>query len=128
MNMEKLLLISSGKGPEECGRAAYLVMKLIEKEAMQRNVAVEALSIISRGDPSFVSSALLRLCGYEAAPLAQEWSGTILWKAPSPFRPNHRRKNWFVSVKMIRMPELIGWHDRDVKYESMRASGPEGNM
>ena len=27
--------------------------------------------------------------------------GTVLWICKSPFRPNHKRKNWYVDVSMI---------------------------
>lgn len=31
-----------------------------------------------------------------------ELEGTVQWICQSPFRPNHKRKNWFVGVSIIK--------------------------
>lgn len=124
--MEKILHITSGKGPLECERAAYLILRMLEKEAKRLNVAYEELSMVSRKS-TFIQSGLIRLRGKNCVPkLVSEHCGTILWQAQSPFRPQHKRKNWFVSLQPVTLPEFIDWNERDVKYESLRASGPGG--
>ena len=44
----------------------------------------------------------------------------------SPFRPHHRRKNWFVGVKAVPLPKRIIFAMQDVRIETFRASGPGG--
>jgi len=44
----------------------------------------------------------------------------------SPFRPEHQRKNWFVGIEVLEQVENTHFHPRDVKWETMRASGPGG--
>ncbi|MCI5164803.1 MAG: peptide chain release factor H [Candidatus Electrothrix sp. GM3_4] len=56
----------------------------------------------------------------------RSWEGTIQWIAQSPFRPRHKRKNWFVGVQRIFPPEEKELSSKDFKFESMRASGPGG--
>jgi peptide chain release factor len=47
--------------------------------------------------------------------------------APSPIRPHHKRKNWFVGVFRLEAPapspEL---READVRFETLRAGGPGG--
>lgn len=126
MNMEKLLLITSGKGPEECERAAHKIIGLIRKEALRSNLDVEVLSVVEGTSSTLMRSALLSIKGENAQQLTREWTGSVQWTATSPFRPHHKRKNWFVGISEFVLPELISWNERDVKYESLRSSGPGG--
>lgn len=56
-----------------------------------------------------------------------EWEGTIKWIATkNPFRPNHKRKNWFVGVSIFDIPEPIQVNDNDIRYETLRSTGHGG--
>ncbi len=54
------------------------------------------------------------------------WRGTVQWIAQSPFRPEHKRKNWFVGVEVLAPPSAAEFDPQDVRFETMRASGPGG--
>ena len=54
------------------------------------------------------------------------WRGTVQWIARSPFRPEHKRKNWFVGIQVLEPPAAAPFDPRDVRFETMRASGPGG--
>ena len=59
--------------------------------------------------------------------LIDHWIGTICWVCKSPFRPLHKRKNWFVDVKMYDPEEkekLLNL--KDVYFQTMRSSGAGG--
>ena len=59
--------------------------------------------------------------------IKNEWEGTIKWVATkNTFRPNQKRKNWFVGVSLYEIPEQIKINDNDIKYETLRSSGPGG--
>ena len=71
-------------------------------------------------------SVTLQLKGRELEGFIREWSGTVKWIAQSPYRKNHKRKNWFAGVAIFGVHELPQWNDRDVTFETCRASGPGG--
>ena len=71
-------------------------------------------------------SITLQATGANLAGFVKEWSGTIQWIAQSPYRPNHKRKNWFAGVSIFGINELPEWDSKDVIFETTRASGPGG--
>lgn len=68
----------------------------------------------------------LELDGPGAVALARSWKGTVLWTCRSPYRPTHKRKNWFVGVEVFEPPEEREIDAHDLKVETLRASGPGG--
>jgi peptide chain release factor len=70
---------------------------------------------------------LLRVSGAQAEAFVAACIGTIRWVGTSPFRPLHRRRNWFVGVQRVwpdaETPDL---RDEDIRYQTLRASGPGG--
>src|SRR5262249_45657518 len=44
----------------------------------------------------------------------------------SPFRPAHKRKNWFVGIEVIEPAEETSFDPSDIWWETMRAGGPGG--
>ena len=59
--------------------------------------------------------------------LKNEWEGTIKWVCTkNTIRPNHKRKNWFIGVSFYEVPEPIEIRDIDIRFQSMRSSGPGG--
>jgi peptide chain release factor len=42
------------------------------------------------------------------------------------FRPNHKRKNWFVSVEALEPLTQEDWKTADIRVDRMRSSGPGG--
>jgi len=73
-------------------------------------------------------SALVVLHGTSADAFARRWTGTIQWTAPSPVRPHHKRKNWFVGAARLgpppETPRPIA--AQEVRIETLRAGGPGG--
>ena len=118
--------ITSGRGPEECCRAAFLLVRAFSEQATKQDITVDCLEIIQGDHPKTIRSALLSLSGLSCADFIQTWEGTIQWISQSPFRPRHKRKNWFVGVQQIFPPEEQELRNRDFRFESMRASGPGG--
>ena len=74
-----------------------------------------------------VHSCLMEIKGTGANAFAETRIGTIRWIGQSPFRKNHKRKNWFVGVSKAPsiddVPELL---ERDIRYQTLKASGPGG--
>ena len=58
---------------------------------------------------------------------ASEWQGTILWRSTrNPFRPGHKRCNWFVGVNFFDELELPHIDDADIDYQTCRSGGKGG--
>lgn len=121
------LHVTSGRGPAECCLAvAGLVPRLLE-EAEEAGLSAVVLEAIPGPRPGTLSSALVSLEGEGREAFSSSWAGTICWNARSPFRPQHKRKNWFVAVSVLSQPSEGGGLDlRDVDVTAMRAGGPGG--
>jgi peptide chain release factor len=74
-----------------------------------------------------IRSALLCVKGDGAASFAASWTGIIRWIWRSEYRPHHKRKNWFVSVKP-HAETATGplFSLNDVRFETARSSGKGG--
>jgi peptide chain release factor len=117
------LQITSGRGP--VGHLA----RVLEKEARAAGIACELLEAVPGDDRGALLSALLSLDGPDAAAFARRNAGSVQWICPSPLRPTHKRKNWFVGVDLLTAPDKMGpatVKAADVTFEAMRASGPGG--
>jgi peptide chain release factor len=73
------------------------------------------------------ASALLRITGAGSQAFAAARAGTIRWIGASPFRPLHKRRNWFVGVRPVpEAGEGSELREQDIAYQTLRASGPGG--
>ncbi|MFK1831889.1 peptide chain release factor H [Bacteroides fragilis] len=125
--MEKTYLqITSGRGPVECCRVVALVLEKILREAQKRKLRVEILEKETGPVNRTLLSVVVALEGAGCDVLADEWEGTVLWIARSPYRIHHRRKNWFVGVQTFLLSESREATEDDIRYETLRASGPGG--
>ena len=117
--MKKYIQLTAGRGPVECARAVTLVAHELLKEFPDAEL-VE--SEPHNTEPDCYMSMLF-LAEVDPAK-EQEWSGTVLWRAASDrYRPGHPRRNWFVGVEFISLPDVS---DKDIVYETMRSGGHGG--
>lgn len=126
--MEKSYIqITSGRGPAECCRVVMLVMQKIMDQATSMGFTTEIVEHEDGLADGCMFSATLSVEGDNIKSLTEEWEGTILWVAQrNPFRPTHKRKNWFVGVHSFKPLESTQINEHDITYETMRASGPGG--
>jgi len=115
--------ISSGKGPDECELAVSLFFKAYEKECSQSGMEVKVLDAVPGSITGNYKSILLSIDRQNTDKLV---SGTIQWICKSPYRPNHKRKNWFINLEAFEEPEMLIFSDKEIKFEAMRSSGPGG--
>ena len=123
--MSYWLQISAGDGPDECGLAVSLLAEHIQKQADKLNSKYQILKVIPGDNKSCFKSVLLSFEN-SAEAFLEQWAGTIQWTCPSPFRKNHKRKNWFISVELIKPTVYEDFRDSDIKIEITKASGPGG--
>lgn len=111
-----IVQISAGQGPAECQLA---VAKLFE--ALKREYGnFETLSETKGHERGCLDSIRFRtehdLSGLE---------GTVLWICRSPFRRNHKRKNWYVDVSIV--PEAAQvTTDGEYRIEKFHCGGKGG--
>jgi peptide chain release factor len=120
---EVILHITAGKGPQECRWVVAQLARAFTREAKSLGLECELLD----GAEDLPSSILLRVAGDGASTFAAQRIGTNQWIGNSPFRPAHKRRNWFVGVALAPEPEaIIDLREEDIDYQAMRASGPGG--
>lgn len=117
--------ISSGKGPDECELAVTLFAESYRNECNKKNIKTDIIAAVPGQVNGNFKSILLSLECQEDEP-NKIICGTVLWTCQSPYRPNHKRKNWFINIEVFRSPEKTNFSERDVRFESMRSSGPGG--
>lgn len=118
-----VLHLTAGTGPLEC---RWVVMQLARAFAREASDMGLGCSLLESGD-DLPASLLLQISGEQAPTFAAERTGTVQWIGKSPFRPAHKRQNWFVGVSLAPEAEAFGDLDEaDIDYQAMRASGPGG--
>lgn len=120
---EIILHLTSGSGPEECRWVVTQLAAAFGREASEAGLSCELVESYE-GLPS---SLLLRITGGNAALFVSKRVGTVAWIGASPFRPHHKRRNWFAGVSLAPDAAMsIDLRDEDIDYQAMRASGPGG--
>ena len=124
------LQITSGRGPAECQLAVAKLAAEVMKRATAEGLAAGTVELVAGQEPDTALSALLKLSGEGASAFARGWRGSVQWICPSPYRPGHKRKNWFVGVEVldgiVPSADTARIDPRHVVFESMRASGAGG--
>lgn len=122
--MKHYIQITAGRGPVECARAVALIAGEILK-------AVSALKLADCEPHNQVDGCYMSITLTSDEPIPQsivsEWQGTILWRSTrNPYRPTHKRCNWFVGVNFFYEVELPHIDDSDIVYETCRSGGKGG--
>lgn len=122
--MKKYIQITAGRGPVECARAVALVAREIAK-------AIPSLQLADSESHNQVAGCYMSITLVSEEPIPQsavsEWQGTILWRSTrNPFRPGHKRCNWFVGVNFFDELELPHIDDADIDYQTCRSGGKGG--
>lgn len=116
--------LSAAQGPSECGLAVTKALKVLLTEADALKFNIQLLEQELGREPSTLKSVLLRVDGEGALAFVKSWNGSILWSCKSPYRPSHRRKNWFITGSYSRHAQET--LSDEVKFEACRSSGPGG--
>ena len=111
-----IIQISSGQGPSECELAVSKLYKALKSEYP----GIEMLSSHAGREDGCMTSIL-----FSADIDLSELEGSIQWICLSPYRPHHKRKNWFVDVSVI--PELENiCTDNEIRFERFHCGGKGG--
>lgn len=126
MDTQKIIQITSGRGPAECCLAVALALKEMLDEARELKLEAEVLERIPGPENGTLNSATIKVSGRNVKPFAESWEGTLLWICQSPYRKYHGRKNWFIGVNVFDHTKANKIYEADIVYQTMRSSGPGG--
>ncbi|HCT90150.1 MAG TPA: peptide chain release factor H [Lachnospiraceae bacterium] len=111
-----IIQLSSGQGPAECELAVRKLYESLRKEYPD----IEMLACHPSEEAGCYTSILFSteqdLSGLE---------GSVQWICKSPFRPHHKRKNWFVDVSVIPETEHV-CKEQDIRFERFHCGGNGG--
>jgi len=119
-----LIQLSAAQGPAECCLAVPKALKVFTKEADALKLKVKLIEEEPGHQPNTLKSVLLSVDGESSLVFAKSWNGSILWSCKSPYRPKHRRKNWFITGSYSQHEEVS--LKNEIKFEACRSSGPGG--
>lgn len=111
-----IVQLSSGQGPSECELAVLKLYEALKKEYPD----IEFLSAHEAREKGCYTSII-----FTTERDLSDLEGSIQWICRSPFRPNHKRKNWFVDVSIIPEMENI-CKDQDIRLERFHSGGKGG--
>ena len=122
--MKYCIQITAGRGPVECARVVSLVARELLKEIP--SIQLADCEPHNQADGCFMSMTFTT-----AEPIPQsivnDWQGTILWRSTkNPYRPSHKRSNWFVGINFFEEVELPRIEESEIVYETCRSGGKGG--
>ncbi len=122
------LQITSGSGPIECALAVARLVPTLRKAAQNQGFEACLIDAVKGREKHTLLSALLSVSGQNAEVFATGWQGTHQWICQSPFRPHHKRKNWFIGVNLLATPRHFdnSIKSSDLTMQTCRSSGPGG--
>ena len=111
-----IVQISAGQGPSECQLAVAKLFESLKKE-------YEDFEILS--ETKGYEKGCLDSIRFRTEHDLSSLEGTVLWICQSPFRKNHKRKNWYVDVSII--PDLTKIAaDDEYRIEKFHCGGKGG--
>jgi len=121
------LLMSAGRGPQECAWALTQLLHRLEADAAGQNLSTSRIETVPGDRPGTHRSAIVLISGPGADAFAASWTGTLCWQAPSPYRASTGRKNWYVIAQpcQIDVPRTT-FSEADVDVVACRTGGPGG--
>ena len=93
-----IVQISAGQGPAECQLAVGMFYNAIKSEYSD----IKLISA-SRGREKNCFHSIRFSTEHDLRDL----EGSVLWICRSPFRPHHKRKNWYIDVSIINEKEKV---------------------
>jgi peptide chain release factor len=128
--MSMHLLLSAGRGPRECSWALAHLLRRLEADAAGRGVRTRRVEVVPASTPDTYLSALIEVSSSDEAALtrfAADWTGTLCWQAPSPYRAGIGRKNWYITAQPCQVGSVRSvFVESDVQIEACRTGGPGG--
>ena len=121
---------TAGRGPVECAAACYVISRKFADEIQKIKLVPTVVDYESDDEFGFRSIIFKidKITSKEIDTIRSKWEGTIKFiSIKNSFRPNHKRKNWFIGCNFFDVDDTkITFDMNDIKIDLMRSSGPGG--
>ena len=121
---------TAGRGPVECAAACYVISRKFADEILKINLVPTVVDYESDDEFGFRSIIFKidKITSKEIDVIRSKWEGTIKFiSIKNSFRPNHKRKNWFIGCNFFDVDDTkITFDMNDIKIDLMRSGGPGG--
>ncbi|GAB0155654.1 peptide chain release factor H [Chryseobacterium sp. Alg-005] len=124
--MDKLIQITSGRGPLECQWVVAKVLKVFLEEAKDYHIDYEIIHRENGDGNLTLKSVSLLLKGDNVSLFLDSWLGSICWIGKSTFRKLHKRSNWFIGIFEMEGLEKISFNEKDIRFQTTRSQGSGG--
>lgn len=124
--MEKLIQITSGRGPLECQWVVAKVLKVFLEEAKDNNIDYEIIHRENGDENLTLKSVTLLLRSRNLNEFLDSWLGSICWIGKSTFRKLHKRSNWFIGVFELEGLNKINFNEKEIQFQTTRSQGSGG--
>lgn len=124
--MEKLIQITSGRGPLECQWVVAKVLKVFLEEAKNNTIDYEIIHRENGDENLTLKSVTLLLKAKNLNEFLKNWLGSICWMGKSTFRKLHKRSNWFIGIFELEGLETINFSEKDIQFQTTRSQGSGG--
>ncbi|OWR15461.1 peptide chain release factor H [Chryseobacterium sp. VAUSW3] len=124
--MDKIIQITSGRGPLECQWVVAKVLKVFLEEAKNNKIDYEIIHRENGDENLTLKSATLLLKGKEVNGFLETWIGSILWVGKSTFRKLHKRSNWFIGIFELEGLEKTEFSEKQIQFQTARSQGSGG--
>lgn len=111
-----IIQLSAGQGPLECQLAVGKLFSALQKEFPD----IKLLSSKASDKPDCYDSIQ-----FQSKSDLSMLEGSIQWICQSPFRPGHKRKNWFVDISILPEKEEIS-REKEFRIEKFHSGGKGG--
>ncbi|PNV59787.1 peptide chain release factor H [Clostridium sp. chh4-2] len=111
-----IIQLSSGQGPAECELAVSLLFQSLVGEYPD----LKAVSM-KEGSKAGTYSSIIAETEQDLSRL----EGSVQWICRSPYRPEHKRKNWFVDISVIPECEQTK-REAEIRFERFHCGGKGG--
>lgn len=108
--------ISTGQGPAECQLGAAKLL-----DYLKRRYPVTVLDTSPGALPG-----LFRSVRFETDADLSALEGPVLWICQSPYRPRHKRKNWFLDLSRRQRSTEAPFAAEQAVFETFRSGGKGG--
>ena len=121
---------TAGRGPVECAAACYVISRKFANEIQK--IKLVPIIVDYEADDKFGFRSIIfkidKITSKEIDAIRSNWEGTIKFiSIKNSFRPNHKRKNWFIGCNFFDVDDTkITFDMNDIKIDLMRSSGPGG--